>query len=455
LDILGNVNFVGTLTSNGTPFVSGGGLSNNGTNLFVLAPSNIGIHTQTPLAALHVASNVRIDGDLVLSKNIQFGGVYVTPGGTVTNAAQLILATSNIQGYSNNVWAGSNGTQFSIMSNTVNDSWRWLSGAASNEVARLTGNGRLGIGAVVPASILHLGSNGAANVMVTLCNTITGGMPAYMGLSNSGEIVLGTASNHGLVFLTSNVERMRVTSNGFVGVGTSNPTTMLHMYNGQLTMENTGYGVGASNVISFRHYNGSTAFPTPQVMSYLPGANMADLRLYTGSNTTQTLAMTISSSNIDVVGTITADSLLYRNRPSFYAQDWTSTGGVNSTLYWTDLRNSTVTSTTLTNGSNIRTTVAGFYHLEARAAYGDNWGFGGATANIVTLNFYTGSSTSVLIGTSYQNAKYTTVVYLPANTTFNVQEQYNGNTYHNKILAYTGYGDTSGVGYIALKLISF
>lgn len=544
LDIAGNVNFAGALTSNGVPFVSGGGgaFSNNGSNLYVLSPSNVGIHVATPLAALHVASNARIDGDLTLMRNIQFGGVYVTPGGTATNASQLILATSNIQGYSNLAWGGSNGTQYSIMSNTSNDAWRWVSGTASNEVARLTGDGRLGLGTAAPASTVHLGTAFASNVMVTLCNTVTGGRPASIGLSNSGEMVVSTASNHSFVLMTSNIERMRVTSNGLVGigtaapacaltvlsssatiplnvtgvgtggggtpvaqffnsngvpvvlvgshpnsniylnytsntntaqmgvyggttsinitsngigVGTSAPTTMLHMFNGQLTMENTGYAVGASNVISFRHYNGSTGYPTPQVMSYLPGNNMADLRFYTGSNTSQTLAMTVSGSNVDVVGSITSDSLLYRNRPSFYAEDWTTTGGVSSSVFWTDLRNSSGTSTTLTNGSNIRTTVAGFYHLEARAAYGDNWGFGGVTANIATLNFYTGSSTSCLIGTSYQSAKYTTVVYLPANTTFNVQEQYNGNTYHNKILGYTSYSDTTGVGFIRLRLISF
>lgn len=230
LDILGNVNFVGALTSNGVPFVSGGGFSNNSSNLFVLAPSNIGIHVATPLAPFHVGSNMRVDGSMTFFNPIQFGGLDITPGATVTNASQLVLATSNIQGYSNNIWgAASNGTQFSIMSNSVNDSWRWLSGASSNEVMRLTGAGALGIGASAPASILHLGSNGAANVMVTLCNSTTGSSPAYIGLSNSGEAVVATRSNSGIVFLASNVEVMRVSSNGLLGIGTAAPASILHL----------------------------------------------------------------------------------------------------------------------------------------------------------------------------------------------------------------------------------
>lgn len=240
LDIAGNVNFVGALTSNGVPFVSGGGggngtgFSNNGSNLFVLAPSNIGIHVATPLAPLHIGSNVRIDGDFTISKNVQFNGLYLTPGSNGTNASQVIvnpgggtqwsnnssnifvlgsnvgiglsnaaaqlhvacnlrvdgsvqmgsyamfgginfsygstfsnsggviLTSSNIQGYSNLVWggSGSNGTQFSIMSNTVNDSFRWVSGAASNTLMTLTGNGLLGIGTSNPSEAFEVrGSN--------------------------------------------------------------------------------------------------------------------------------------------------------------------------------------------------------------------------------------------------------------------------------------------------------
>lgn len=193
-DVLGNINFTGSLTSNGVPFVSGGGFSNNGSNLFVTAPSNVGIHVSAPAASLHVGSNMRVDGSMTFFNPIQFGGLDITPGSTLTNASQLVLATSNIQGYSNNAWAGSNGTQFSIMSNTANDSWRWLSGVASNEVMRLTGSGRLGIGVAAPACALDV--NGAVNA-AGYCNLMsntylsgsTSNVPTCLSVSNLYAIV--------------------------------------------------------------------------------------------------------------------------------------------------------------------------------------------------------------------------------------------------------------------------
>ena len=355
LDILGNINFVGSLTSNGVPFVSGGAFSNNGSNVYVLAPSNIGIHVATPLAALHVASNARIDGDLVLSKNIQFGGVYVTPGGTATNAAQLILATSNIQGYSNLVWgaSGSNGTQYSIMSNSSNDVFRWVAGAASNELMRLNGAGRLGVGTSAPAytldvggdinfsgtlrqggaayvgsqwsntganvylvgsnvglgtsapaSILHLGSNGAANVIVTLCNAATGGRPATVGLSNSGDIVVACASNNNLLLVTSNSERMRVTSNGLVGIGTAAPGSTLTVVSSAgttipLNVTGVGVGGGGSPVAQFFNSNGAPvvlvgSHPNSNLyINYASNTNTAQVGVYGGTGT-----INITSNNV-------------------------------------------------------------------------------------------------------------------------------------------------------------
>ena len=85
----------------------------------------------------------------------------------------------------------------------------------------------VGIGTAAPTSLLHLGSSYASNVIITLCNLATGGMPARLGLSNTGDVLMGTGSNHGIVFVTSNVERMRVNSNGFIGIGTSNPACHL------------------------------------------------------------------------------------------------------------------------------------------------------------------------------------------------------------------------------------
>ena len=305
MDVAGDLNFSGTLRQGGVPYV-GSQWSNTSSNVFVMG-SNVGIGVSNASAALHVGSNLRVDGAVQVYNALQFTGVEFLPGLVQNNYTQIVAATSNIQGHSNLLWgsSGSNGMQFSIMSNTSNDIFQWVSGTASNEVMRLNGAGMLGLGASAPASILHLASNGSANVYVTLCNAGTGSRPATIGISNSGDIVLATASNHNLLLVTSNSERIRVTSNGFLGIGTGAPASMIHTYNGQVTMENTNYVVGASNVISFKH---STM--VPQIMSYLPGNNMGDLRFYVSSNASQTLVMTLEGSNVGI-GTATPTSTLH------------------------------------------------------------------------------------------------------------------------------------------------
>ena len=223
LDVLGDLNFSGVLRQGGVPYV-GSQWSNSGTSVFLLG-SNVGIGVSNPGAQLHVGSNLRVDGALQMANYATFGGIDFMYGGTLSNAGGVILTTSNIQGYSNLVWgaSGSNGTQYSIMSNTSNDVFRWVAGAASNEIMRLNGAGMLGIGAAAPSSILHLASNGLANVYITLCNASTGSLPAVIGISNNGDMLLSTASNDNIIFVTSNAERVRIGSNGYVGIGNSNP----------------------------------------------------------------------------------------------------------------------------------------------------------------------------------------------------------------------------------------
>ena len=159
LDVTGDVNFTGTLRQGGTAYV-GSQWSNNSTNVFLLS-SNVGLGTSNPLAQLHVTSNLRVDGDLTLQSYMQFGGVILTAGASLCNAGQITLTTSNIQGYSNAVYgaSGSNGTVLSIMSNTSNDSFRFVAGAASNEVVRITGTGNLGIGKSNPQYPLDIVGN--------------------------------------------------------------------------------------------------------------------------------------------------------------------------------------------------------------------------------------------------------------------------------------------------------
>jgi hypothetical protein len=58
---------------------------------------------------------------------------------------------------------------------------------------------------------------------------------------------IGTATNYNLPFITNNIERMRILTNGNVGIGTTNPTALLEVA-GQIKI--TGGSVGSGKVLT-------------------------------------------------------------------------------------------------------------------------------------------------------------------------------------------------------------
>ncbi|MGN6420026.1 MAG: hypothetical protein ACTHMC_21145 [Pseudobacter sp.] len=115
------------------------------------------------------------------------------------------------------------------------------------EVARITSTGRLGIGTIAPATLLDV------NGTVTVNNSIVGDVShAYVLLSNAAGAKLnwGTGTTQSAVvcggpvtFQTNNLERMRVNTNGNVGIGTSGPLAKFHVIGSvrleSLTNDNT------------------------------------------------------------------------------------------------------------------------------------------------------------------------------------------------------------------------
>lgn len=53
----------------------------------------------------------------------------------------------------------------------------------------------------------------------------------FQGNTTSGGLDVGTTTAHPLIFLTNSAERMRILSNGNVGLGTNNPLDALHIFN--------------------------------------------------------------------------------------------------------------------------------------------------------------------------------------------------------------------------------
>jgi len=110
-------------------------------------------------------------------------------------------------------------------------------GVASNGSLVLQSNGttaavtvdtaqKVGIGTSSPQEKLQLEGSGSQYMRV---KTTTTNADIYFGITSSSVGYVGTGGSDPLSFFTANTERARIDSSGNLGIGTTSPTTRLHV----------------------------------------------------------------------------------------------------------------------------------------------------------------------------------------------------------------------------------
>jgi len=124
----------------------------------------------------------------------------------------------------------------------------------STERMRITSTGNVGIGTTSPTHLLTLET--ASSPSLKIKDTTQGA--TLLAFSQDANSHIGTYSPHPLVFDTNSSEKMRITSSGNVGIGTTSPIQKLHVNGASdgnsiytAMLQNTGTAPGTASKLLF------------------------------------------------------------------------------------------------------------------------------------------------------------------------------------------------------------
>ena len=182
----------------------------------ITSSGDIGLGTTTPLSSFHVrgsgTTNLRVD-------NSDDGTASLTLGNTGSSNLSIAQTSSN--------------ATFSI---------------GGSEYVRIASGGNVGIGTNSPQNLLHqhVSDSGANYNQFTNSTTGSGASQGVIvGMSATEEGIFYNRENLAIRFGTDNTERMRIASDGDVGIGTNSPDRKLHVASSYIRVSD-GYGLDSS-----------------------------------------------------------------------------------------------------------------------------------------------------------------------------------------------------------------
>lgn len=193
----------------------GDGLGND--SVVALSTSSVGIGTTSPTQLLHVAGNVRITGALYDGNNAAgTSGQILSSTGTGTD------------------WVSKSDLSLVDGSGTANYVSKWSDTDTLTNSLIFDNGTNVGIGTSSPtnqgAGVTSLDVAGSAGASLTTRGaTVTG---EFLALDAAGGLYISTKTSHPMILRTADVERIRITSAGNVGIGTTSPASKMHLVGG-------------------------------------------------------------------------------------------------------------------------------------------------------------------------------------------------------------------------------
>lgn len=381
---------------------SGDARIGSGSVMFVSASGNVGIGTTNPGYKLEVVGDIRLQGN---------NQVYFDTTGA---------SASNYIGITNDYWL----TLYCDRGNNsridLTNGSGILFSEQGTERMRINAGGNVGIGTTNPSKKLHI-KGGDDDVLfldnggqqyTTLYFANNGTTKAFLAWDNTNSVyTIGSAVSSYFNFLTGNTERMRITSAGDVGIGTTSPAYKLQVVGaGNASGVVAGFaGTGPSGSITISHSGNGGSIGYANV-----GATNNLFYVTTGAGTIGSGITMDNNGNVgigttggfnSISGTETTLHIVNSNAASLYLN---ATSGKKWALYGASLGfniyNATdgITPLVITNAGNvgISTTSPG-YKLDVQSgSVNFRYDQPSATSYTYFRNWATGGSVALLLGTN-------------------------------------------------------
>jgi hypothetical protein len=152
----------------------------------------------------------------------------LTTSGSLTTTGTITATTLVVQTITSSISSVTGSTNFGSLSSDTHK----FTGSLNVTGAFYVTTGSVGIGTTSPNFSLHVDSNTAiTRFQITNSTTGQGGSVGLQIIQSGSDASITNRSNGYLAFETVGTERMKITSAGFVGIGTTNPTSKLEIQN--------------------------------------------------------------------------------------------------------------------------------------------------------------------------------------------------------------------------------